>query len=690
MTVTATHTFKTLVGNGSATVFPFDFAAASASELQVSVNGVLQLGGYTASVSSTGTGGAVTFDTPPANGAAVLIESAPDFTQESRFAGEGDFNPATFDKVHDRLTTYALWLKARVAALFPFSFPDAAARNGKFLGFDASGNGVLLSGTGNDAAFRTDVAASTGSSLVGFLQSGTGASATDLRTRGRKVLYASDFPTVQEAVNEAIARGVAELHFNGGTWSFGSVTIAGATNLTIRGGGATVTATGDMSGATDDTNRTALWMFSGACTNVRITGFSFVGDGNTAHKQRLFGYTYGLPPTLTNIEIDHFTATGFMIVGTFPGVQGLSAHHFKIKDTYGETSGQGLGLATELAGATRSRNVRISDFEIDNSTRHGIYINHADFVTIWGAQFRNHRSALFTATSGSNGRAACIVSRSTNVVLIGPEFDQCRDAALIIDQDAAYTVENVTVTAPIFRQTRGRSLGIGRTANSGECRNIRVSGIALETTANWTDPDILLADPQGVTIDGLTVKADVGYSGSHVIIGVSEYLASYCKRLLIRGARGVISGGGSNYLVQLSDGLSASSGGVLELLDNQLDGATRLYLYSPGGTPGACTNSNVRADWNFVQDITTGGTPSVAGYNRFNMAYAAPTNVTNFANGYDGQEIELLFTTVSTLKNTNFVLSGAADFVGSASDVVVMRKMAAAANRWVEKSRSVN
>jgi hypothetical protein len=60
--------------------------------------------------------------------------------------------------------------------------PAEALRAGKFLAFDAEGNPVAAAGTGPDSGLRTDLAASGGSALSGFLQAGTSAVAESVQT----------------------------------------------------------------------------------------------------------------------------------------------------------------------------------------------------------------------------------------------------------------------------------------------------------------------------------------------------------------------------------------------------------------------------------------------------------------------------------------------------------------------------
>jgi hypothetical protein len=87
---------------------------------------------------------------------------------------------------------------------------------GKFLALDAGGNATYSTGTGADAGLRTDLAASGGSALAGFLQSGTGAVSRSVQSKLRERVSARDFgATGDGTTNDAPAIQVA-LDYVGG------------------------------------------------------------------------------------------------------------------------------------------------------------------------------------------------------------------------------------------------------------------------------------------------------------------------------------------------------------------------------------------------------------------------------------------------------------------------------------------
>lgn len=73
------------------------------------------------------------------------------------------------------------------------ALPIAADRPGKYLAFDGDGNPIASSGTGNDSALRTDLAASTGSALVRWLLTATGAVSRLLSEKLNEIVSVDDF-----------------------------------------------------------------------------------------------------------------------------------------------------------------------------------------------------------------------------------------------------------------------------------------------------------------------------------------------------------------------------------------------------------------------------------------------------------------------------------------------------------------
>ena len=89
--------------NGLTTVFPFEFYVISASDIQVSLNGVPVTSGYTVSGVGNVSGGDVIFLTPPASGAVVMLERIVPTYRLTDYQDNGDLLADTVNKDFDRL-----------------------------------------------------------------------------------------------------------------------------------------------------------------------------------------------------------------------------------------------------------------------------------------------------------------------------------------------------------------------------------------------------------------------------------------------------------------------------------------------------------------------------------------------------------------------------------------------------------
>ena len=81
--------------------------------------------------------------------------------------------------------------------------PAVADRAGKVLGFDAGGDPTMVEVAGaTDPSLRTDLAASSGASLVGYLPVGTGAVATGVQAKLRESVSPADFDAVGDGTTD--------------------------------------------------------------------------------------------------------------------------------------------------------------------------------------------------------------------------------------------------------------------------------------------------------------------------------------------------------------------------------------------------------------------------------------------------------------------------------------------------------
>lgn len=110
--VTDTTSRRDTTGNGVTTAFTFSFPAQKTTDIEVYVNGVKLLSGYTVALTaSPGVGGTVTFTTAPAASASVRIQRAVPKRQETVYTPYSAFPAKTTEKALDRIVMQAQEVK---------------------------------------------------------------------------------------------------------------------------------------------------------------------------------------------------------------------------------------------------------------------------------------------------------------------------------------------------------------------------------------------------------------------------------------------------------------------------------------------------------------------------------------------------------------------------------------------------
>lgn len=104
MTVPQQTPYKSYIGNGISTAFPIGFLCLQAGDLGVYINGTrLTLADYTITDLTADTGGTVTFNTAPANGAAIFFNLEVVPKRETDYKQAGDFFANTVNLDFDRI-----------------------------------------------------------------------------------------------------------------------------------------------------------------------------------------------------------------------------------------------------------------------------------------------------------------------------------------------------------------------------------------------------------------------------------------------------------------------------------------------------------------------------------------------------------------------------------------------------------
>ncbi|WP_439587483.1 hypothetical protein [Hydrogenophaga sp.] len=151
MTVVVQTPYNAHIANGVTTLFGFTFQLLQEGDLQVSLDGVVQMSGYTVAGVGVQAGGSITFSVAPGNNVLVEIQRDIPLARSTDYQENGDLPSKTLDEDIDRV-----WQAMQDAAYFaalsvslppgdtaaPMVLPSVGGRSGKFLAFDGSGNAI--------------------------------------------------------------------------------------------------------------------------------------------------------------------------------------------------------------------------------------------------------------------------------------------------------------------------------------------------------------------------------------------------------------------------------------------------------------------------------------------------------------------------------------------------------------------
>lgn len=243
-------------------------------------------------------GGTVTYPiagAPLATDTTLTIVGDLEYTQPLDVTNLGGFYPQVIENQLDRAHMLTLQLKElvsrslQVAVSVPVGFdaslpaPDPYA----VIGWNADGSGFQNTDPSGSGALAANLAASSGSSLVGFIQAGTGATARTAQAKLRDIVSVKDFGAVgdgstddtaaiQAALNAADSAQL-KLHIPGtpNGYKITAPLTINSTGLSIEGDGAYVTqliASGNFS---------EILKFNGSTLYASIAGVSFVAGATT-------------------------------------------------------------------------------------------------------------------------------------------------------------------------------------------------------------------------------------------------------------------------------------------------------------------------------------------------------------------------------------------------------------------------
>lgn len=154
MTVTSSTLRNSYTGNGSTTIFAYEFRVLDETELLVTVDGVAQTLNSDYTVSGVGNlgGGNITFSSAPASSTSIVLLSDPDFTQEIDYNELDAFPAESHEEGLDRAVIRDLSLKEQVDRAIIVSADDALPSNQISGEIDSSDKILTISTSGVSAS----------------------------------------------------------------------------------------------------------------------------------------------------------------------------------------------------------------------------------------------------------------------------------------------------------------------------------------------------------------------------------------------------------------------------------------------------------------------------------------------------------------------------------------------------------
>lgn len=227
------------LGDGSRVAFTYPFPIFHVSDMELRLDGVPVAGGFTVTGAGSSGGGSVSLATPPAMGSTVTLRRRIRVERSTDFQDNGVLRARTLNDELDRIVATLQEQREELSAALrqdpaevggSFTLPLRAARANRMLGFDGTGNLVVLPRDSGliGAPFPGAVPYTVEDKLAEQL------SARDFGATGDGVT--EDGPALQAAMNAAGASGKMLLIGEGNFRTTQPLTLPGAAaGLTMRG-----------------------------------------------------------------------------------------------------------------------------------------------------------------------------------------------------------------------------------------------------------------------------------------------------------------------------------------------------------------------------------------------------------------------------------------------------------------------
>jgi hypothetical protein len=584
MTVNTATSTASYAGNGTTQLFPVPFYFLLDADLKVSrklastgATSVLTLNSdYTISGAGVPAGGTLSMLAPPAIGDQLFIERNIAFIQQTSYPENNKFPSASHEKALDRDTMGLQQLDSRLSR--------ALIRDPLGSTYDLANSTLINSGTATNANDVPGLAqvqglivagaapalvGPNGSSLVGYLQAGTGATSRTVQDRLRDTINVFDFFTPSQIASVRVGDLVQDV-----TTAFqAALTASAGKELYLPAGAYRITAgliappTTFIRGAGNKS--TYLFFALPASSSANLVSVNAGSPGGAIYgfgMRDLSLVDQTVTPNTTGVYVEQ------VINGLFENINAQGMH-------VGFSFSGGLNRITngEIApgGAAASAVGVVAD---GPGTGVGIYFSIVLSSTVPANQvgvgylFRNGAAPTMYAANTYGCRVGCHLTATNQTMywpeLVGCQFDTASDTGLLIDTGVggnvyggtienlwcgtmgAYGVHIVKGSGNIdgLTFTGGRILANGNAGFLIEgCSNINISGMLISGNGSSANPGIAVnAAMNGLTVTGCRIGPSSQY-GATQNFGISLGAFAITNSVITgNNLSGNIAGGISN------------------------------------------------------------------------------------------------------------------------------------------------
>jgi hypothetical protein len=473
------------------------------------------------------------------------------------------------------------------------------------------------------AVGTAELAASGGSALVGFIQSGSGASARTAQAKGRDIVDVRDFGAVGDgatddtaAINAALLAHRVVRITGGGTYNVTTVNmtqaracliIDGGTTLApqnaainavaVSGAGATILGPGRIlspaswNGANSQRTYGTVWVtgndffiYGVKLENIPRAGVHFEGTNGGRIEACWFNGNYPYA------SYNEATTTGQIAIDYDTGAE--AAPTVIVVGNRIDTCIQGV-LQANYGAATTNAGITIVGNAFNQCWDHGIYTDFGDSVTITGNNFFNCRRPVAsggagfsltgntmyaTETSQSNGQQDISIRDVSDAVVCGNTIIGV-GAGIDINCNVSTTIERLLVANNVIKRVGAGQLGpVIRVGNSAQVCN----DVVIEGNQIW-------ADNVGAADGAITITTvSSSYDGENCVIRNNRILLSGAllgETAFVQPTRhnNLVIEGNEFRSTNTSAGTQAFRGMFLRSCDNHSITNNRM-IYTTGGT----------------------------------------------------------------------------------------------------------